>query len=304
MATILAFVAVMLPNQVLFAATMDRARGQSGDTISVGSGDPETEAGSRPCVNLIDGGDSIDAEASSVAAECPIELLDDLSSVNLDGGAMEEDSSIGSPPLGELEADQLQVETGAAEPPEQPEPTPTPVLEATASPTPTETPTPVSTPTATASPSLATDSPTPTATSLPTATATVIVADTQTPPATPLPSLTPTATVELTQAPTPTSTPVVLTTPTPTLAPASVTVRMTDFAFTATNAPFAGGGSVTWTNQGQAPHTATKLGAGGFDTGTADPGGSKTLTFATAGTFAYVCVLHPTLMSGTVIVQA
>ena len=62
------------------------------------------------------------------------------------------------------------------------------------------------------------------------------------------------------------------------------------------------GQSVTWKNAGSIPHTATATG-GQFDTGNLAPGESKTITMATAGTFAYQCTPHP-WMKGTVIVQA
>ncbi|MGH2474370.1 MAG: cupredoxin domain-containing protein [Candidatus Limnocylindrales bacterium] len=69
--------------------------------------------------------------------------------------------------------------------------------------------------------------------------------------------------------------------------PASVTVRVGD--------------SVTWTNQDSAAHTATASGT--FASGDLANGQSFTYTFTTAGTFDYICAIHPT-MAGTVVVQA
>jgi len=64
------------------------------------------------------------------------------------------------------------------------------------------------------------------------------------------------------------------------------------------------GDTVTWDFSGaSAPHT-TSSGAGGWDSGTVSPGGSFQHTFTQAGSFAYVCNIHPTLMMGTVVVQA
>jgi hypothetical protein len=57
---------------------------------------------------------------------------------------------------------------------------------------------------------------------------------------------------------------------------------------------------VTWSNEDPTPHTAT---GGAFDTGNLGTGASATVTFDTAGTFDYVCTIHPQ-MAGTVVVEA
>jgi len=62
------------------------------------------------------------------------------------------------------------------------------------------------------------------------------------------------------------------------------------------------GDSVTWTNNDRAPHTVT-ADNGSFDRQVAASGGTATVTFSTAGTFAYHCTIHPT-MTGTVVVGA
>ena len=59
------------------------------------------------------------------------------------------------------------------------------------------------------------------------------------------------------------------------------------------------GGTVTWTNDHDQPHTATASGV--FDTGSLAPGESKTITFDKPGTYNYICSFHP-FMKGTVIV--
>ena len=41
-----------------------------------------------------------------------------------------------------------------------------------------------------------------------------------------------------------------------------------------------------------------------FDSGVEDPGGSFQFTFTKAGTYRYYCVVHPDLMSGTIVVKA
>ncbi len=58
------------------------------------------------------------------------------------------------------------------------------------------------------------------------------------------------------------------------------------------------GDTVTWHNTGQAPHNATGNN-GSFSTGTINPGGSASHTFNSAGTFSYICTIHPN-MTGTV----
>lgn len=70
--------------------------------------------------------------------------------------------------------------------------------------------------------------------------------------------------------------------------PATVTIQVDD--------------SVTWTNQDSVAHTAT-AGDGSFDTGPIANGASDTVTFDTAGTFAYICSIHPQ-MTGSVVVEA
>jgi plastocyanin len=62
------------------------------------------------------------------------------------------------------------------------------------------------------------------------------------------------------------------------------------------------GQAVTWTNVGSQAHSATSPDAG-WDTGLIAPGGSATLAFDTAGTYAYVCTPHP-WMKSTVVVNA
>jgi plastocyanin len=78
----------------------------------------------------------------------------------------------------------------------------------------------------------------------------------------------------------------------------SVTTR--DFAFSPGTVTVTEGDTVTWTNADATAHTAT---GGAFDTERLDPGQTATVTFSTAGSFAYVCAIHPQ-MTGTIVVQA
>jgi plastocyanin len=60
------------------------------------------------------------------------------------------------------------------------------------------------------------------------------------------------------------------------------------------------GTTVTWNNRGRVPHTATD--AGVWDSGRIPPGGSFSAVFAVAGSFDYVCMIHPE-MTGRINVQ-
>jgi len=85
-------------------------------------------------------------------------------------------------------------------------------------------------------------------------------------------------------------------------AASSVSVTTGDYFFSPASVSVAVGDTVTWHNSGQQPHTAT-ADDGSFDTGTIQPGGSGSHTFNTAGTFSYICTIHPN-MKGTVRVLA
>jgi plastocyanin len=79
-------------------------------------------------------------------------------------------------------------------------------------------------------------------------------------------------------------------------------VTIASFAFDPATVTVDVGDSVTWTNNDSTAHTAT-AGDGSFDTGNIAAGVSATVTFDTAGTFAYVCSIHPQ-MTGSVVVEA
>jgi plastocyanin len=83
---------------------------------------------------------------------------------------------------------------------------------------------------------------------------------------------------------------------------ADESVTIAGFAFDPATVTVNVGDSVTWTNQDSTAHTAT-AGDGSFDTGSIGAGQTATVTFDSAGTFAYVCSIHPQ-MAGTVTVQA
>jgi plastocyanin len=110
-------------------------------------------------------------------------------------------------------------------------------------------------------------------------------------------------------APTPAATPVPSPTPSPSASsdvivdgPLAAAVEAADLEFRPSSVVVGAGGTVTWTNVGQAPHTVT-AGDGSFDSGMIASGDTFAQTFASAGVYAYVCSFHPG-MTGTVEVVA
>jgi plastocyanin len=61
------------------------------------------------------------------------------------------------------------------------------------------------------------------------------------------------------------------------------------------------GTDVTWRNTDPAPHTVSAP-ERAFDSGQLDPGATFTTPMDRAGTFAYLCQIHPS-MAGEVIVR-
>jgi LPXTG-motif cell wall-anchored protein len=80
------------------------------------------------------------------------------------------------------------------------------------------------------------------------------------------------------------------------------TVTIADFQFTPATITIHVGDTVTWVNNGPSAHTAT-AGNNSFNTGVLQKGQSASHTFTTAGTFSYICSIHP-FMHGTVVVLA
>jgi plastocyanin len=82
----------------------------------------------------------------------------------------------------------------------------------------------------------------------------------------------------------------------------SLAVEIKDFAFNPPEITVPVGGSVTWTNDDPAPHTATGLDREALQSGTIAQGESFTQTFDTAGTFDYFCEFHAN-MKGSIVVE-
>lgn len=83
-------------------------------------------------------------------------------------------------------------------------------------------------------------------------------------------------------------------------APGSGVIAVVDFDYTPRRLSVGVGSTLRWVNQGIAPHTVTTL-DGTLDSGYIAPGGAWSQTFRSAGTFAYLCTLHPQ-MTGTIVV--
>lgn len=75
-------------------------------------------------------------------------------------------------------------------------------------------------------------------------------------------------------------------------------VSIKGFAFTPDKVTARVGGTVSWRNDDDAPHTVT-ADDGSFDSGTTSTGGAFEHTFPKAGEFTYKCTIHPR-MTGTV----
>jgi plastocyanin len=74
-----------------------------------------------------------------------------------------------------------------------------------------------------------------------------------------------------------------------------VAIEVVDIDYDPQDATVAKGGTVTWTNTGDIPHTVTKSDGPGadFDSETLSPGDTFEQRFDTAGTIGYVCKIHP-----------
>jgi plastocyanin len=77
-------------------------------------------------------------------------------------------------------------------------------------------------------------------------------------------------------------------------------VSIDGFAFAPVTLTVPAGTTVTWTNRDEEPHTVAAS-DGSFHSPGMGTGATFTHTFSTAGTFEYVCSIHP-MMHGTVVV--
>lgn len=84
------------------------------------------------------------------------------------------------------------------------------------------------------------------------------------------------------------------------VAAAGDAVSIDNFAFAPATLTVHAGGTVTWTNRDEEPHTVAAT-DGSFHSPGMGTGATYSHTFPTAGTFDYVCSIHPS-MHGTVVV--
>jgi plastocyanin len=90
------------------------------------------------------------------------------------------------------------------------------------------------------------------------------------------------------------------TAPAPAPSPVSI-VHVKNFAYAPASVTINAGQTVRFVQDDDTPHTVTAADKS-FDSGNLDKGQSWTHTFATPGTYAYVCAYHA-MMKGTVIVR-
>ena len=88
--------------------------------------------------------------------------------------------------------------------------------------------------------------------------------------------------------------------PSPGTSPAAVTVHIKDFAYVPASVTVTAGTTVRFVNDDNEAHTVTANDKS-FDSGGLDSRDTWTHRFASAGTFAYFCAIHP-YMHGTVVV--
>lgn len=86
-----------------------------------------------------------------------------------------------------------------------------------------------------------------------------------------------------------------------TASPDSVLVSILDFSFDPVTLEIPAGTTVTWLNDGEAPHTATAE-DGSFDTGQLDPGQDASRSFDQPGSYDYACVFHPQMVGAIVVI--
>jgi amicyanin len=77
-------------------------------------------------------------------------------------------------------------------------------------------------------------------------------------------------------------------------------VSISDFKFNPATLTVPVGTTVTWTNKDEEPHTIAAK-DGSFHSPGIDTNGTYSFTFSTAGSYDYICSIHP-FMTGTVVV--
>jgi plastocyanin len=86
-------------------------------------------------------------------------------------------------------------------------------------------------------------------------------------------------------------------------AAASSGVTIKNFKFSPGTSSVHVGDTITWTNKDIAPHTATAT-DGSFNTGTINKDKSGSHTFTKAGTFPYICSIHPSMKASVTVLAS
>ncbi len=77
-------------------------------------------------------------------------------------------------------------------------------------------------------------------------------------------------------------------------------VSVKNFVFNPAVLNINAGDTVTWTNNDSAAH---RISGAGFQSSDLSKGQSYSFTFTSAGTFDYICAIHPSIMKGEIIVK-
>jgi amicyanin len=83
---------------------------------------------------------------------------------------------------------------------------------------------------------------------------------------------------------------------------AETEVKIDNFTFNPKQITVKAGDTVTWVNHDDIPHTVTSK-TMAFRSKAMDTDDKFSFTFATPGTYAYFCALHP-MMTGSIVVEA
>lgn len=82
--------------------------------------------------------------------------------------------------------------------------------------------------------------------------------------------------------------------------PGTNQVFIQGMAFNPASITVTAGTTITWTNKDAVAHTVTSD-SNAFDSGTVKSGATFSFTFATAGTYAYHCAIHPSMVASVTV---
>lgn len=84
-------------------------------------------------------------------------------------------------------------------------------------------------------------------------------------------------------------------------APVRHAVEIRGMEFRPAVVEIAAGDTLVWSNHDLFPHTATVAGAAGWDTGLIPADSSRSAVARRAGTYTYVCLVHPTMQAQVIV---